>query len=245
MLLSVSLCSSVMLLAALTTKMRHTVTLLRPPLLGLVLLLAVASSAHALPSRPSGLGGSTGGSTTTGQANAEQDWIPPPPSDMLISDMNRHNAAFDYHYSLWNRTDLNAETCRQIAEWLNGDTARARAHGKVRPCVQVYSCNFDSHRYPHWVVFTSCSVDTGHCENSPPGMDHRCFPHEEDILMLRYVEFTRSTRDTETEGNTDDSAAEDGGIADSREPKEKPVTQEKGEWQLWFFQVPSQCDCML
>ena len=227
-----------------TTTMRYTASLLGPLLLELALLLGVASFAHALPFRPSGLGGGASnvlGSNFGGHADGAQDTLPPPPSDMLIGEMNRHNAAFNYDYSLWNRTDLDAASCRQVAERLNGDTAHAH-----EPCVPAYGCDFDRLRYPHWLVFTSCSVGTGHCEHVPSGLDHRCFPHEEDILMLRYVKLSRSTRNTETADSVDDSAAAgDGGNADSRAPREKPVTREKGEWQLWFVQVPSQCDCIL
>ena len=216
--------------------MSGTTAPLRPPLLVLLQLAAIASLAHALPSPQLD---SDKANVVVG-LDVEQDSLLPTPSDMLIREMNRHNAAFNYHYTLWNVTNLNAESCRQAAEQLHSETGRGQG-AEEDSCTPTYSCDFDRFRFPHWLVFTSCSL--GSCD--PARRSARCFVHEEDILMLRYVERSRSTRDASTapEGSVSaDNVAVTATAANSRAASEK---HSAGEWKPWIFQVPSECNCLV
>lgn len=192
----------------------------RAPLLRLLQLLLVAilaSVAHALPSRPSGLHGEDGGGLVDG-LDVEQDLLPPAPSDALIEKMKIHNTAFQYQYTYWNMTDLDSDTCHTIADQLNRQIARS--YNGV--CTFTYNCNFDSLRYPHWLIFTNCTSGV-RCD--PEHRSARCFPYNEDVLMLRYIERGGSSRST-TKGATTGT-----------------TEQPDGEWKLWFVQVTSDCKC--
>ena len=227
--------------------MRTGVRLLGEPLWLVVLLLAVASSAHALPFRQSGLrnGGAGGGAAENfvgaGEdrgVHSEQESLPPAPSHELLSEMKMHNQAFNYHYAFWNETELDKEGCSQLAQQLNSETARS--DDAQTACVPHYSCDRDPLRYPQWLVFTSCTMGAvGGCNPAHPDSlaRYRCFPHEEDILMLRYV------TEQISRANKRSSMLITNGAANANE--EKPAAREKGEWQLWFVQVPSECKCYL
>ena len=198
-----------------------------PPLRIFALLLA--SSAHALPSRLRG-----GGIVPDPVADeSDQAPLPPSPSDRLIDEMNSHNAAFEYEYTFWNETDLDAEGCSQLAERRNRETASSQ---EEELCIPHYSCNFNRLRYPHWAVYTSCSKGTGRCTPCEREGDYRCFAHQVDVVMLQYEEVSRSIPG---EGE----AGED--LSTARSDEDKPVSRQKGEWQLRFVQVPSECNCYL
>ena len=225
-------------------------------LMELAVLLFAASHAHALPSRRSGLGGGSSGGGGGGGFNygvaatggdrgllhsEHEHPLPPPPSHKLVADMYRHNAAFDYHYAFWNVTELDAEGCHQLAELANDETSRS-TDPATSSCIPNYSCDFERLRYPHWLVYTSCTKGGGACQDDPeaPQSLVRCGAHEEDILMLRYIHVASRTTTERSVGGPDDEA----------EPTditvEKPADEDKdGEWQLWFFQVPSFCNCFL
>lgn len=205
--------------------MKNRASLLGPPLLRLLsLLLAgiLASIAHALPSRPSGLHGDDGGGLVDG-LDVEQDLLPPAPSDKLIEKMKIHNEAFHYHYTFWNITELDSDTCHTMADQLNREIARD--YNGV--CTFTYTCNFDSLRYPHWLIFTNCSLGV-RCD--PDHRSARCLPYHEDVLMLRYIKRGGPSRST-TNGDTTTTGTSE------------QATQESGEWKLWFVQVPSDCKC--
>lgn len=216
--------------------MRHGVRLLGEPQRLVLLLLLAASSAHALPFRQSGLRNGGVGAVVGEErgVHSDQESLPPRPSHELISEMKMHNQAFNYHYAFWNETDLDKDSCNQLAAELNNETARS---DDETACVPHYSCDRDPFRYPQWLVFTSCTMGAGRCDPAHPDSlaDYRCFAHEEDILMLRYVTepISRANRRSSMSITTNGDA----GI--------KPAAREKGEWQLWFVQVPSECRCYL
>lgn len=212
-------------------------------------LIVVLNSAHALPSRRSGLDGSFSGdgldySAVGGERELHPEhWnsLPPTPSDALIAEMKKHNAAFDYTYPFWNVTRLHAESCRHFAEQQNDEAARS-ADRETLPCIPTYSCEFDRFRYPHWLLYASCSTGPGPCLSDgvelPPSL-YRCLAYEEDILLLRYVKVSRTTTD---DRNVVGAMVDEAGNGDV----EKPIEVDKdGEWKLWFFQVPSYCNCLM
>ena len=216
-------------------------------LLFFVFFFFFVSSAHALASRRSGLHG--GSSAVEGPSASSS--LPPEPSQELLAKMHRHNIAFNYGYPFWNFTDLDEAECRRLAN----ETEQAADEDAA--CVASYHCDFESHRYPHWLVFTACTRGPAPCNtNGAPADEWRfsCFPYEEDVLLLRYVEFSntwqRRRRRKRSGGTVRDAAPQRlaGSLptttaivppAEEGEEEDEP----KGEWQLWFFQIPSECRC--
>ena len=242
-----------------------------PALLRLLFVFfAAASPAHALPSRGSGLheGGGGGGLLHGQQPNSaadaaaprgegrqdgldvpEPDPLPPAPSEHLLARMYRRNLAFSYDYPFWNRTDLDAEACRQLA--IN-ETAAKRTSDADAACITNYRCDFDRLRYPHWLVMlATCSRGPGRCYPDGRQEDewrYSCFPNQEDILLLRYVDFSRTTPNRRSTGGAAASAAGGGDLLDHEEEEEDKAdevveSEEKGEWQLWFYRIHAQCLC--
>lgn len=206
--------------------MKNTV---RPPLLLRLLLAAIlATIAHALPSRPSGLHEDDRSGLVEDGLDVEQGFLPPAPSEALIEKMKMHNTAFDYQYAFWNFTNLDYNSCHKITEQLNQDILAPRQTDGL--CTFTYSCNFDSLRYPRWLIFTNCSSGD-RCD--PERRSARCFSYEDDVLMLIYVKSDGRPRSTRSTGG--DNAA--------TTSTTEQVTQENGEWKLWFVQVPSECKC--
>ena len=180
--------------------------------------------------------------------------LPPPPSEELISDMNQQHELSAHHYRFWNVTD--SASCSRAAEQLNNETRRrARSHSHReehhQSCTPTYSCDFDRLRFPHWLVFTSCSLAL--CDPAArPGA--RCVAHEEFVVMLRYIErdrsgytstaTTRSRRSVEAKNGAVEAAAAAATAAAGGLAAEKHAAHEKGEWRLWFVDVPSECRCV-
>ena len=235
--------------ARLQRGVRPSITTGLPSLLRLSLFVFfAASSAHALPSRRSGLHEGGGGllrqqSTAAGEEGLpEPEPLPPAPSEELLTRMHRHNLAFGYGYPFWNNTDLDAEGCQRIVN----ETA-AEGADRDASCIASYSCDFDRLRYPHWLVFTTCTRGRGACEpDGRPGDEFVCSPYNEDILLLRYVNYSRTTArrsSTAAGGGVNASGLDRLFDYEDDKPDEVVESEEKGEWQFWFFEVPSGCRC--
>ena len=235
-----------------------------PSVLLIVLTIVTAASlAHALPSsqeqRAARTEAPANGVVVTGEEAAENEPapaddveqqeppLPPPPSEELISDMNQQNELSAYHYRFWNVTD--PASCSRAAEHLNNETrrrARSYSHREEhhQSCTPTYSCDFDRLRFPHWLVFTSCSLAL--CDPAArPGA--RCVAHEEFVVMLRYMERDRSGyTSTVTTRSRRSVEAKNGAVAveAATAAAEKHAAHEKGEWRLWFVDVPSECRCV-
>ena len=231
------------------------------PLLQLVLFFFfffAASSAHALASRRSGLHGAL---PAAAGEEGEQVPLPPPPSEELLARMHRHNVAFNYGYPFWNVTDLDAASCQRLAN----ETAAERA-SEDASCIPDYRCDFDRLRYPHWLIFTACSRGPAPCDPAGRPEDEwrfSCYPHAEDVLLLRYVDlsgtntWSRRKRRRRRRSNGGAAGSTFGGegareaaperLPDAGVPaaagKPSVMEEDTGEWQLWFYQVPSECRC--
>ena len=230
-----------------------------PALLRLLFVFfAAAGSAHALPSRRTGGGGgllpnSAAEAATRGEgrqdgldAPVEPDPLPPAPSEELLARLYRRNVALRSDYPFWNLTDLDTETCRQLAA---NETAAKRTADEDASCISVYSCNYDRFRYPHWLVFTICSRGPGPCDPEGRPEDewqYSCYPYEEKIQILRYEDISRTTPNSRrsTGGTAARAAGGDDLLDHEYDDKLDEVESEvKGEWQLRSFWIPADCLC--